>query len=79
VWLRERDGEAPAGLALATVSELLGLPVEPPHHALGDAVTTAQAFVALASHLDQRAPQTVASLVNAGLRLGGARRMGPDR
>ena len=79
VWLRERDGQAPQGLALGTLSRTLGLPVEPPHHALGDAVTTAQAFVALASHLDQRAPQTVASLVNAGLRLGGARRMGPDR
>jgi DNA polymerase-3 subunit epsilon len=74
VWLRERDGRAPAGLALTRLSEMLGLPPEPPHHALGDAVTTAQAFVALATHLDRVAPQTVASLVHAGERLGGGRR-----
>jgi DNA polymerase-3 subunit epsilon len=79
VWLRERDGGAPAGVALTTLSELLGLPVEPPHHALGDALTTAQAFVALATHLDRSSPQTVASLIHAGQRLGGSRRMGPDR
>lgn len=77
-WLRERDGQAPQGLALGTLSRTLGLPVEPPHHALGDAVTTAQAFIALASHLDRSSPQTVASLVHAGERLGGARRMGPS-
>lgn len=78
LWMRERDGQAPAGLALARLSSMLGLPAEPPHHALGDAVTTAQAFIALASHLDQRSPQTVASLVHAARLLGGARRMGPD-
>ena len=76
-WLRERDGQAPQGLALSTLSNALRLPAEPPHHALGDAVTTAQAFVALATHLDQRAPQTVASLVHAARRLGGPRRMSP--
>jgi DNA polymerase-3 subunit epsilon len=79
VWLREREGQAPPGLALASLSGRLGLSAEPPHHALGDAVTTAQAFVALASHLERRAPQTVASLIHAGQRLGAARRMGPDR
>ena len=79
LWLRDRQGEMPVGLALATLSAKLGLPVEPPHHALGDAVTTAQAFIALASHLDRRAPQTVASLVHAGEALRGARRLGPAR
>ncbi|MEA2196988.1 MAG: polymerase subunit epsilon, partial [Solirubrobacteraceae bacterium] len=79
LWLRERDGRAPPGIALARLSETLGLPAEPPHHALGDAVTTAQAFVALATHLDRLSPQTVSSLVHADQRLGGARRMGPDR
>ena len=37
LWMRERDGQAPAGLALARLSSMLGLPAEPPHHALGDA------------------------------------------
>lgn len=78
VWQRERDGQTSPGISLARLSDLLGLPAEPPHHALGDAVTTAQAFVALASHLDRSSPQTVASLVHAGARLGGGRRMGPD-
>jgi DNA polymerase III epsilon subunit-like protein len=40
----------------------LGLPVHRPHEADGDALTTAQAFIALASHLDEFEPQTVASL-----------------
>jgi DNA polymerase III subunit epsilon len=79
VWLRERDGRAPAGLALGRLSGMLGFPAEPPHHALGDALTTAQAFVALASHLDRASPQTVASLVHAGQRLGGFGRMAPER
>ena len=38
---------------------MLGQPVESPHHALGDALTTAKAFIALASKLDAVAPQTV--------------------
>jgi DNA polymerase-3 subunit epsilon len=73
LWLRERDGQAPLGLALSRLSQLLGLPGETPHHALGDAVTTAQAFIAVASHLDEVSPQTVASLVHAEPRLGGRR------
>ena len=43
----------------------LGLPVHRPHHALGDALTTAQAFIALATHLERYAPQTVHSLSSA--------------
>jgi DNA polymerase III subunit epsilon len=77
LWLRERDGVAPAGLALATLSRLLGLQAEPPHHALGDALTTAQVFLALATHLDALEPQTVGSLVRARDRLAGAIRIGP--
>jgi DNA polymerase-3 subunit epsilon len=77
LWLRERDGVAPAGLTLARLSNVLGQPAETPHHALGDALTTATAFIALASHLDQTAPQTVGSLVKAEHRLNGPRRLGP--
>ena len=52
LWLRERDGVAPAGLLAGAAGALLGQPAETPHHALGDALTTAKAFIALATHLD---------------------------
>ncbi len=77
LWLRERDGVAPAGLSLARLALALGQPAEPPHHALGDALTTAAAFIALASHLDAVTPQTVGSLQQAERALVGARRFGP--
>jgi DNA polymerase III subunit epsilon len=75
LWLRQRDGVAPAGLSLARLCALLGIPGETPHHALGDALTTAKAFIALAAHLDARCPQTVGSLRNAAAELRGPRRM----
>jgi DNA polymerase III subunit epsilon len=75
-WLHHRDGEAPAGLALGRLAAALGQPAEAPHHALGDALTTAQVFIALASLLDAVAPQTVGSLVGNG---AGERRQGPWR
>jgi DNA polymerase-3 subunit epsilon len=40
----------------------MGLPVHRPHHADGDALTTAQLFIALATRLDRVEPQTVGSL-----------------
>jgi DNA polymerase-3 subunit epsilon len=49
-------------VGLSDLAESLGLPVHRPHTADGDALTTAQAFIALATHLDQREPQTVGSL-----------------
>jgi DNA polymerase III subunit epsilon len=76
LWLRERDGVVPAGLSLAGLCRLLGVPGETPHHALGDALTTAKAFIALASHLDvARGPQTVGSLRGAEALLAGMRRV----
>jgi DNA polymerase-3 subunit epsilon len=76
LWLRERDGVVPAGLSLARLCAVLGIPGETPHHALGDALTTAKAFIALASHLDvAREPQTVGSLRAAEAVLGGMRRV----
>jgi DNA polymerase-3 subunit epsilon len=68
-WLRERDGVAPVGLALPRLARVLGQQAETPHHALGDALTTAAAFIALATHLDARERQTVSSLVKARNRL----------
>ena len=77
LWLRERDGVAPAG-SRSRVSRACSVnSAEPPHHALGDALTTAQAFVALASHLDARQPQTVGSLVEAVNRLDRPGPFGP--
>jgi DNA polymerase-3 subunit epsilon len=82
LWLRHRDGDAPAqGISLGGLARALGQPAEAPHHALGDALTTAKAFVALASLLDTVAPQTVGTLVGANFRVGemggGTRRFGP--
>jgi DNA polymerase-3 subunit epsilon len=76
LWLRQRDGIAPAGLSLARLAQLLGLPAEPPHHALGDALTTAKAFISLASHLEAEQPQTVGSLQQSDVLLRAARRFG---
>ncbi len=76
-WLRERDGAAPARLSLGRLADLLGQSPEPAHHALGDAVTTAQAFLALAHHCDMSEPQTVGSLVHMPAGQLGARRFGP--
>jgi DNA polymerase-3 subunit epsilon len=62
----------PAGdpLPLSAVATRLGLPVHRPHHADGDALTTAQVFIALAGRLElERRPQTVRSLTRAGRRL----------
>ena len=41
----------------------LGLPVHSPHHALGDAVTTASLFIALASQLERGKTLTTAHLL----------------
>src|SRR5438270_4832272 len=75
-WLRHRDGDAPTSLALARLSQEMGMPAELAHHALGDALTTAEVFVALATLLDEIEPQTVATLLSAEERLLGARRFG---
>jgi DNA polymerase-3 subunit epsilon len=57
--VRARDEGEPQLERLATG---LGLPVHTPHHALGDALTTANVFLALVSRLESREAQTVRSL-----------------
>jgi DNA polymerase III subunit epsilon len=58
-------------IALSDMARGLGLPAHRPHHADGDALTTAQAFIALATHLDAFEPQTVGSLTRvSGTRPG---------
>jgi DNA polymerase-3 subunit epsilon len=78
-WLAHRDGTAtPNGISLGHLAGALGQPAETPHHALGDALTTAKLFIALASLLDTVQAQTVGSLVAVEpARTGGARRFGP--
>jgi DNA polymerase-3 subunit epsilon len=48
--------------SLERLARGLRLPVHTPHHALGDALTTAQVFLALVSRLDREEPQTVKDL-----------------
>jgi DNA polymerase-3 subunit epsilon len=57
------DEEASARLlSLSDAARRVGLPVHSPHLATGDALTTAQLFIALASRLARTEPQTVGSL-----------------
>jgi DNA polymerase III subunit epsilon len=54
--LRLRRGDPPSErepIGLSDMARGLGLPVHRPHHADGDALTTAQAFIALATHLER--------------------------
>jgi DNA polymerase-3 subunit epsilon len=69
VWLHERDGRGPPSVSLTDLAAALSLPSHHPHDAFGDALTTAQAFLALATHLDARRAETVRSLTTAGRRL----------
>jgi DNA polymerase III subunit epsilon len=69
VWLHEREGVLRRWLALADLAAELGVPAERPHDALGDALTTAQIFIALATHLEASHAETVSTLVNASRRL----------
>ncbi len=69
LWLHERDHREPRDVSLGDLAGALGLPVHAPHDALGDALTTAQVFIALAMHLDACRPETVGSLTHAQRRL----------
>ncbi len=56
----------PGLCSLASIAERLGLPAHRPHHALGDALTTAQVFLALATHLEARGRGTLRHFRSAG-------------
>ena len=63
--LRRLRGQPPASgnpVGLSEMARSLGLPVHRPHEADGDALTTAQAFIALATHLESFGQQTLGSL-----------------
>jgi DNA polymerase-3 subunit epsilon len=70
LWLAPSNQAVSRPLALDRLAEWLGLPVHRPHEASGDALTTAQVFVALASLLERRGPETVGTLAAARHRLG---------
>ncbi len=50
-------------VSLEYAATALGLPVHSPHHALGDAITTASLFIALASQLERGKTLTTAHLL----------------
>jgi DNA polymerase-3 subunit epsilon len=77
LWLADSGRQEPAGLSLSALARELGRPVHRPHDALGDALTTAQAFIALAAHLERGGPETVARLVTAQRRLANLRLLRP--
>jgi DNA polymerase-3 subunit epsilon len=60
--LDEEDLAVGRAIPLGEAAGRLGLPVHSPHVAEGDALTTAQLFLALATHLSRARPQTVGSL-----------------
>jgi DNA polymerase-3 subunit epsilon len=72
--LRKRGRRVPETIGLEPLAGELGLPVHRPHSADGDALTTAQVFLALATHLDALRPQTVGSLRRPGGRWPALRR-----
>ena len=77
IWLQERDGIRGKRMMLGDLADALNVPAHQPHDALGDALTTAEVFIVLATHLDAMSPETVKSLVSAGRRLE-AMAMYPD-
>jgi DNA polymerase-3 subunit epsilon len=77
--LVERGEAPPRPVSLGQLAAALGLPEHRPHHALSDALATAQVFLAIASHLDKHGPETVGSLARAASRLENARHYSPRR
>ena len=72
IWSARRGQRLPGRLQLPRLAAMLGHQIDASHHALADALATAQAFIALATHLDElEQPQTVAMLVRAHERVRG--------
>ena len=63
------DGADPGYKPLLTLTQQLGLPSHHPHQAMGDALTTAQVFLALATRLERLGHGTLADLVHADRRV----------
>ena len=61
-WLEQRGTAVPRLVALGALARALGLPAHRPHNADADALTTAQVFLALATHLEALGMSTVDAL-----------------
>ncbi len=61
----ERGERDPGTCSLSAIAAALGLPAHRPHEAEGDALTAAQVFLAMATHLEARGHGTVRSLTAA--------------
>jgi DNA polymerase-3 subunit epsilon len=61
----ERGGRDPGVCSLSVIAAALGLPAHRPHQAEGDALTAAQAFLAMATHLEALGHATVHALTRA--------------
>ncbi len=64
-----RDSRDPGYRPLASITEALGLPSHHPHQALGDALTTAQVFLALATQLERLGHGRLRDLIHAERRV----------
>jgi len=62
------DGTRGSSYALEAVADRLDVPVDEPHHALDDALTTAQLFLVLATRLAQRGVPTPGRLARTARR-----------
>ena len=67
----ERGEPDPGTCSLSVIAAALGLPAHRPHQAEGDALTAAQAFLAMATHLEVRGHGTVRALTRARWNLRG--------
>jgi len=73
LWNYEREGSLGPARELAALADSLSLPVHRMHDAATDALTTAQAFIALATLLSKSEPQTVGRLCGADRRVAALR------
>lgn len=62
------SGSDEAEPSLEGLATRLGLPVHTPHHALGDALTTAEILLAMVTRLERREEQTVRALADLSRR-----------
>jgi DNA polymerase-3 subunit epsilon len=64
-----RDSHDPGYRPLREITDALGLPTHHPHQALGDALTTAQVFLALATHLEALGHGALSEMTKAAHRI----------
>ncbi len=67
----DRGEQDPGWCSLSAVAAALGLPSHRPHEAEGDALTTAQVFLALATHLERHGRASPRALAGAERRVRG--------